>query len=183
MEQAAQWGGGVTIPGGVQEPHGCGTEGHGHWTWCDGLVFGLDDLSGLFHLWWFYDSMNLSFLLKCTHTVSSSPLFSLIKRLTSSLNFSAMVHKLTFWCRTLMLELQGEAGIAILCSGSWITWSKHGTQVDQSRCALTGSDISEKPQPYSSGTLDLIYVKLPAGLWKSCVSQTYWIGRWEPWCC
>jgi len=36
LEQAAQGGGGVTVPGGVQEPCGCGTEdmvsGHGGWT-------------------------------------------------------------------------------------------------------------------------------------------------------
>lgn len=56
--------------------------------------------------------------------------------------------------------------------------SRHGTQAAQS----SWSDISEEPQPYSSGTLDLIYVKSQARLWKSCVSQTYWIGRWEPWC-
>jgi len=29
LEWAAQGGGGVTIPGGVQETSGCGTEGHG----------------------------------------------------------------------------------------------------------------------------------------------------------
>jgi len=29
LKQAVHGGGGVTIPGGVQEPHGCGTEGHG----------------------------------------------------------------------------------------------------------------------------------------------------------
>ena len=45
---AAQGGGGVTVPGGVPEPCGCGTEdvvsGHGG----DGLAVGLDDLRGLF---------------------------------------------------------------------------------------------------------------------------------------
>ena len=30
---AAQGGGGVTIPGGVPEPWGCGTEGCGQWAW------------------------------------------------------------------------------------------------------------------------------------------------------
>ena len=30
---AAQGGGGVTIPGGVQEPCGCGAGGHGQWAW------------------------------------------------------------------------------------------------------------------------------------------------------
>jgi len=48
VAQAAQGGGGVTIPGGVEEPHGRGTEGHGQWAWCDGLMVGLDALSGLF---------------------------------------------------------------------------------------------------------------------------------------
>ena len=45
-EQAAQGGGGVTIPAGVQEPRGCGTEGHGQWAWW-GWV-GLGDLRNLF---------------------------------------------------------------------------------------------------------------------------------------
>ena len=48
MAEAAQGGGGVTIPGGVQGKGGCGNEdmvsGHGG----DGLMVGLDDLSGLF---------------------------------------------------------------------------------------------------------------------------------------
>ena len=45
---AAQGGGGVTVPGGVPEPCGCGTEdvvsGHGG----DGLAVGPGDLRGLF---------------------------------------------------------------------------------------------------------------------------------------
>ena len=40
VAQAAQGGGGVTVPGGVPEPCGCGTEGHGHWAWRDGLLVG-----------------------------------------------------------------------------------------------------------------------------------------------
>jgi len=48
VAQAAQGGGAVTIPGGVPEPCGCGTEdvvsGHGG----DGLVVGPGDLRGLF---------------------------------------------------------------------------------------------------------------------------------------
>ena len=47
MAQAAQGGGGVTVPGGVPEPCGCGTEGHGQWAWCDGLLVGPDGLRGL----------------------------------------------------------------------------------------------------------------------------------------
>jgi len=31
VAQAAQGGGGVTVPGGVQEPCRCGTEGRGEW--------------------------------------------------------------------------------------------------------------------------------------------------------
>ena len=50
LEQAAQGDGGITIPGGVPKPCGCGTEdvvsGHGG----DGLVDGLEDLSGLSNL-------------------------------------------------------------------------------------------------------------------------------------
>ena len=45
MAQAAQGGGGVTIPGGVQETRGCVTEGCDQWARCDGLTIGLDDLS------------------------------------------------------------------------------------------------------------------------------------------
>jgi len=33
VAQAAQGGGGVTIPGGVQGPCGCDTEGCGQWAW------------------------------------------------------------------------------------------------------------------------------------------------------
>jgi len=56
LAQAAQGGGGVTIPGGVQEPCRCSTEGHGQWVWCDGLMVGLADLSDLSYL---NNSMNL----------------------------------------------------------------------------------------------------------------------------
>ena len=49
LEQAAHGDGGDTPPGGVQEMWRCGTEGHGG----DGLMVGLDDLSGLSNL---YDS-------------------------------------------------------------------------------------------------------------------------------
>jgi len=41
LAQAAQGGGGVTVPGGVQEPWRCGTEGHGQWAWLGGLVLDL----------------------------------------------------------------------------------------------------------------------------------------------
>ena len=47
MAQAAQGGGEVTVPGGVQEPRRCGTERHGQWAWWGGLMVG-NDLSGLF---------------------------------------------------------------------------------------------------------------------------------------
>ena len=40
--------GGVTIPGGAQEPWRCGTEGYDHWAWWSGLVVGLDDLRDVF---------------------------------------------------------------------------------------------------------------------------------------
>jgi len=33
LAKAAQGGGGVTVPGGVQEMCRCGTEGHGLWAW------------------------------------------------------------------------------------------------------------------------------------------------------
>ena len=43
MAQAAQGGGGVTIPGGVPELCGCGTEECGYGHGGDGLRLGLDD--------------------------------------------------------------------------------------------------------------------------------------------
>ena len=48
MAQAAQGGGGVTVPGGVPELCGYGNEGHGQWARCDGLLVGLGGLIGLF---------------------------------------------------------------------------------------------------------------------------------------
>ena len=50
MAQAAQGGGGVTVPEGVPEPCGCGTDGHGQWAWWGLLVIELGDLRGLFQL-------------------------------------------------------------------------------------------------------------------------------------
>jgi len=48
LAQAAQ-GSGVTDRGGVQEPCGCGTEGHGSVGMVgDGLMVGLGDLSSVF---------------------------------------------------------------------------------------------------------------------------------------
>ena len=43
-------GSGVTIPGGVGEPCGCGTEGHGLVVMMRIVGVGLDDLSDLFQL-------------------------------------------------------------------------------------------------------------------------------------
>ena len=48
MAQAAQGAGGVTFPGGVQKPCGCGTEGRVSGHGGDGLAIGLGDLRGLF---------------------------------------------------------------------------------------------------------------------------------------
>ena len=49
LEQAAQGGGGVTVPGGVQETCRCGTKEHGLVGSIGGRsVVGLDDLRGLF---------------------------------------------------------------------------------------------------------------------------------------
>ena len=57
MERAAQRGGGVTDPGGVQATFRCCTEGHSlvgnigdRWT------VGLDDLGYLFQPWRFYEN-------------------------------------------------------------------------------------------------------------------------------
>ena len=45
---AARGGGGVTIPGGVPELWGCGTEGCGQWVWWWWAGVGLGDISDLF---------------------------------------------------------------------------------------------------------------------------------------
>ena len=51
-------GGGVTVPGGVQEKGRCGIEGCGLVANIGGMwMVGLDDLRGLFQLKWFYNSM------------------------------------------------------------------------------------------------------------------------------
>jgi len=44
MAQAAQGGGGVTVPGGGDELRGCVTERHDQWGW---VGVGLSDLRGL----------------------------------------------------------------------------------------------------------------------------------------
>jgi len=56
LEQAAQGGGGVTIPGVFQLKGRCGNEGCGLVGISVGLVVGQDDLCGLFQPEWFYDS-------------------------------------------------------------------------------------------------------------------------------
>ena len=48
LKRAAQGCGGVTVPGAVREPCGCGTEGCGQRDGGDGLAVGLDDRRGLF---------------------------------------------------------------------------------------------------------------------------------------
>jgi len=48
LAQTAHGGGAVTVPGGVQEPWRCGTEGRGQWAWCGWVGAGADDLSGIF---------------------------------------------------------------------------------------------------------------------------------------
>ena len=60
LEWAAQGGGGVTNPGGVQGMFGHCVEGHGLMrTIGDGWMVGLGDPVGLFQPWWFYDSVIL----------------------------------------------------------------------------------------------------------------------------
>ena len=60
LERAAQTGGSVTIPGGVQEVFRCCTEGHGSVGHIgDRWMVGEDHLGGLFHPWWFCDSVLL----------------------------------------------------------------------------------------------------------------------------
>lgn len=60
LEWAGWGGGGVTGPGGVQEPCGCGTGGRGSGHGGAEAVVGPDGHSGLFQPLWFSDS------LKCT---------------------------------------------------------------------------------------------------------------------
>ena len=47
LAQAAQGGGGVTVPEGVQVEWRCGSEGHGHWTWWGWVGIGFEDPSSL----------------------------------------------------------------------------------------------------------------------------------------
>ena len=56
LEWAAQRGGGVIDPRGVQETFRCCTEGHGLMgNIRDRQTVGQDDLGSLFQPWWFYD--------------------------------------------------------------------------------------------------------------------------------
>jgi len=65
LEWAAQGGGGVTNPGGVQGTFGHSVEGHGlSRTVGDGWRIGLGDPVGLFQPWWFYDSMKFPKILQ-----------------------------------------------------------------------------------------------------------------------
>ena len=47
LTQAAQGGGGVTVPGGVQETWRCVTERHGQWSCWGWVGVEVDDLRGL----------------------------------------------------------------------------------------------------------------------------------------
>jgi len=58
---AALGSGAVTVRGGVEETWRCGTEGCGQWAWCDELMVGLGDLSGLFQPYDSVKSTALSF--------------------------------------------------------------------------------------------------------------------------
>ena len=65
LEWAVQGGGGVTIPGGVQETFRYGTEGHSLLgNTGDMWMVGLDDLGGHFQPWWFYDSISVQMSLE-----------------------------------------------------------------------------------------------------------------------
>ena len=58
LEQAAQGGGGLTVPGGAQETFRYFTKGHGLvGNISDMWTVGLGDLGGLFQPWLFYDYM------------------------------------------------------------------------------------------------------------------------------
>ena len=59
MAQAAQGGGGVTVPGGVQELWRCGTEERGQWAWWNGLELDFGILEVFSNL---YDSLCLNYL-------------------------------------------------------------------------------------------------------------------------
>jgi len=81
LQQAAQGGGGVTVPGGVQEMLRCCTEGHGLvGSIGDRWMVVLDDLGGLFQPWPFYGSTMLLPLAVYQHwkqSTSAAPVFSL----------------------------------------------------------------------------------------------------------
>jgi len=69
VAQATQGGGGVTIPGGVEEPCGCGTEGRGQWAWGGRLMVELGDPRGLFQPSLSSDSL---IIFSCKENLSSS---------------------------------------------------------------------------------------------------------------
>jgi len=76
---AARGGGGDTVPGGVQEPCRCGTEGRGQWAWWVGLTVGLGDLKGLSNL---NDSVIFLLLFYCLAiTIVVNPFFRLLMHL------------------------------------------------------------------------------------------------------
>ena len=47
LARAAQGGGGVAVPEGVQVEWRCGSEGHGRWTWWGWVGIGFEDPSSL----------------------------------------------------------------------------------------------------------------------------------------
>lgn len=57
MDQAAQGGDRVTVPGDVPEPHTCGTEGRGQCAWWGWVEVRPDHLRDLFQPEWFHDFM------------------------------------------------------------------------------------------------------------------------------
>ena len=62
LKQAAQVGGGDTVPGGAQETSRCCIEGHGLvGNTGDWWMIGLEVLGSLFQLWWFHYSRRRSF--------------------------------------------------------------------------------------------------------------------------
>ena len=67
LAQAAQGGGGVTVPGAVPEPWRCGTEACGHWAWWGWAGVGLNDLRDLFQSLWFYGSAGSLALCRSFH--------------------------------------------------------------------------------------------------------------------
>jgi len=101
---AREWG--VTIPGGVPEPWGCGTEGRGQWAWGGGLGLDLVILEA-------FSSLNDSMIHKKKRTRNSTPgaqAPSWLVKAGNETTFFSIKH-----VETVPISAQGTAGARLCC--------------------------------------------------------------------